>query len=315
MGDGDALIIPPLTGGGAPAAGEAYHAGMLDFQNTVQAVFSPGLDANYFDGLTLTATPPALTSAFVETNAWWLAELSRVIYRHSAGEDGMVRPDRRTVLQSAGLDETLFVSNGPTQAAIVSGGSFHALVFRGTENVQDWVRNAEILLAPWEGPGRVHAGFLRALDEVWAELHPVLQGIETPIFYTGHSLGGAIAVLAAARIDAEKRPLAVYTFGAPRCGDERFAQDHPLRQQTYRVVNNRDVVPLVPPHCKHTGELHYITTDHRFVTNPRRSELWLDQLKDDDTFRLLRDLVPEQLTDHAPVNYVAWMQRFSRGGA
>ena len=286
---------------------------MLDFQNTPQAVFSPGLDTNYFDGLTLASTPVELTSAFVPTNAWWLAELSRVIYRRSLGEDGMVLPDRRTILENAGLTETLFVSRGATQAAIISAGAVHALVFRGTENLDDWLRNAEVLLVPWDGPGRVHAGFLRALNEVWAELHPALQQIDGSIFYTGHSLGAAIAVLAAARIEAEFRPLAVYTFGGPRCGNERFAKEHPLRDRIYRVVNNRDLVPLVPPLCEHTGELHYITTDHRFVTNPPRIEVWHDLLKDDDTFgRLLQNGLPEQLTDHAPVNYVAWMQRFAR---
>jgi hypothetical protein len=288
---------------------------MLEFQNTRQAVFSPGLDANYFDGLTLAGTPPQHTSAFVLTNAWWLAELSRVMYRRSLGEDGMVLPDRRTVLQNAGLTETLFVSKGPTQAAIFSAGAFHALVFRGTEKLDDWLRNAEALLVPWDGPGKVHAGFLRALNEVWTELHPALQNIDDPIFYTGHSLGAAIAVLAAARIEAARRPLAVYTFGSPRCGNGRFAKEHPLRDRIYRVVNNRDIVPLVPPHCEHTGELHYITSDKRFVTSPRRGEVWRDHLKDDDTFSLLQDGIPEQITDHAPVNYVAWMQRFSRNSA
>jgi triacylglycerol lipase len=278
----------------------------------MKAVFAPGLDTDYFDGLTLAATPPQLTSAFAQANAWWLAELSRVIYRRSTGEDGMVLPDRRTVLANAGLTETLFVSKGPTQAGIISAGAFHALVFRGTEDLQDWLRNAETLLVSWDGPGKVHKGFLRALDEVWTTIHPVLQKIEGPIFYTGHSLGAAIAVLAAARIEAARRPLAVYTFGSPRCGNKVFAKQHPLRDRTYRVVNNRDIVPLMPPLAEHLGELHYITSDKRFVTNPKMGEMFLDRLKDDDTHELLRDGVPELITDHAPANYVAWMQRFAR---
>jgi len=282
---------------------------MLEFRNTRQAVFSPGLDTDYFDGLTLAAAPPQLTSAFARTNAWWLAELSRVIYRRSAVEGNAVLPDRRTVLQSAGLTETLFVSRGATQAAIVSAGAFHALVFRGTEDLEDWLRNAEVLLVSWDGPGKVHAGFLRALNEVWDELNPALQEIDGPMFYTGHSLGAAIAVLASARVEATHRPLAVYTFGGPRCGNDLFARDHPLRDRIYRIVNNRDIVPRVPPHAEHAGELHYITSDRRLVTNPRTSEVFRDRLKRDGTFELRG--VPEQLTDHAPVNYVAWMQRFA----
>lgn len=287
---------------------------MLDFQNTAHAVFSPGLDTQYFDGLTLAATPPQLTSAFVQTNAWWLAELSRVIYRHSASEDGMVLPDRRTVLENAGLTEVAFVNKGPTQASIISGGTFHALVFRGTEGLEDWARNVEAFLVPWEGPGNVHAGFLRALHEVWGELHPVLAQIAGPVFYTGHSLGGAIAMLAAAHIEEARRPLAVYTFGCPRCGNGKFAKEHPLRDRIYRFENNRDAVPLLPPFCENAGELHYITSDHRIVINPTVTDRIVDRFKDDDTHTIPRDFLLEDVTDHAPVNYVAWMQRFANGG-
>jgi predicted lipase len=198
--------------------------------------------------------------------------------------------------------------------SIISGGTFHALVFRGTEDLQDWLRNFEMLVVPWKGPGKVHAGFLRALHEIWGELHPVLATIAGPVFYTGHSLGGAIAMLAAAHIEEARRPLAVYTFGCPRCGNETFAKEHPLRDRVYRFENNRDAVPLMPPFCENTGELHYITSDHRLVVNPTGTDRVLDRFKDDDTHTVPRDFPLESLTDHAPVNYVAWMQRFATGG-
>ena len=59
---------------------------MLDFHNTRKAVFSPGTDSIYFDGLTLAATPLQLTQRFVQTNAWWLAELSRVINQQAPNQ-------------------------------------------------------------------------------------------------------------------------------------------------------------------------------------------------------------------------------------
>ena len=55
------------------------------------------------------------------------------------------------------------------------------------------------------------AGFRTALEDVWPELETVLDKVAQPIFYTGHSLGGALAMLAASR----RPPLALYTFGAP----------------------------------------------------------------------------------------------------
>jgi hypothetical protein len=284
---------------------------MLDFQNTKRAVFSPGTDSHYFDGLALASTPFQITSAYSQTNAWWLAELSRIVYRHSATEDGFVLPDRKTVLQSAGLQETAFFSKGATQASIISGGTFHVLAFRGTERLDDWLRNVEVAPASWSGGGKVHSGFLRALDEVWKPVAAALRSIHGPAFFTGHSLGGAIAVLAAARVSAAHRPLAVYTYGAPSCGNRTFAHEHPLRDRIYRVVNNRDVVPHSLPGYMHTGELHYITSDKRLLTNPKPKDMIFDHFRDDDTHSLPRDLMPEQITDHAPVNYVAWMQRFA----
>ena len=284
---------------------------MLKFQNTTRAVFSPGGDSDYFDGLSLTRNPPELTAAYSQRNAWWLAELSRVIYRLSAVEGMVVRPDRRTVLKNAGLTEVLFISRNETQVSVISGGAFHAVAFRGTESLQDWLKDANVVPRPWEGPGLVHSGFQAALNDVWKELNAVLQTLRTPVFYTGHSLGAAIAVLAAARVDAAHRPLAVYTFGGPRCGDDTFRDAHPLRRAIYRVVNNRDVVPRVPPGYEHVGELLYITSDKRLLRQPAGSTVITDQVKDDDTHSLLKDRVPEQITDHAPVNYVAWMQRFA----
>jgi hypothetical protein len=113
-------------------------------------------------------------------------------------------------------------------------------------------------------------------------------------------------------VDAAHRPVAVYTYGGPRCGNEEFAREHPLRESIHRVVNNRDAVTLAPPFFTHTGELHYITSDKRLLTNPGTAEMLRDQyFEDDDTHEWPRDFVPERFTDHAPVNYVAWMQRFA----
>ncbi|HVE70561.1 MAG TPA: lipase family protein [Thermoanaerobaculia bacterium] len=288
---------------------------MLEFRNTPDAVFSPGRDSNYFDQLTLAAAPLQLSPAYSAVNAWWLAELSRVIYRESVAEGSIVLPDRTTVLRNAGLTEVKFADGKSTEAAIIDVGPCHVLAFRGTEDLKDWLRNIDVRPDDWDGPGRAHKGFVGALNEVWREqLHPVLRSITGPIFYTGHSLGAALAILAAARIEPDRRPLAVYTYGGPRCGDTTFASEHPLRDRIHRVVNNRDLVTRMPPGYKHTGELHYITSDRRLLTNPTSAEMADDRETDDPTHSLRQgDFVPELFTDHAPQNYVAWMQRFALG--
>ena len=284
---------------------------MLKIRNTPQAVLWPGSDSDYFDQLTLADVPLQDTDQYDPKNAWWLAELSRVIYRQSVAENDKVLPDRVTVLQNAGHEEVAFVRGSSTEAAIIRVGGFHVLTFRGTRELMDWVRNLEMWPEKWDGPGRVHTGFVRALDEVWEKLQPALSAISGPVFYTGHSLGGALAILAAARIPAR----AVYTYGGPRCGDDAFAAQHPLRERIHRVVNNRDVVTRVPPGYEHTGTLHYITSTGTMLTNPSKDVVGDDRDVDDETHAFLKgDLVPESFADHAPVNYVAWMQRLALGG-
>ena len=83
---------------------------------------------------------------------------------------------------------------------------------------------------------------------------------EKPIYSTGHSLGGALALIASAALGGTSglgdRIAAVYTFGAPRVGQSNFLEII-VKAPHYRVINSGDVVPLVPPNWLlgyvHTG--------------------------------------------------------------
>lgn len=70
--------------------------------------------------------------------------------------------------------------------------------------------------------------------------------------FTGHSLGGALAVHAAAdtvlSYDLSSRKIEVYTFGQPRVGNSQFINLFlPHLSSFYRVVHNKDIVPHLPP--------------------------------------------------------------------
>jgi Lipase (class 3) len=70
-----------------------------------------------------------------------------------------------------------------------------------------------------------------------------------PLYITGHSLGGALAMLFAYRWSNPTIPIAgIYTFGQPRVGDAKFRRryDVLLGARTFRVVNEEDIVPRVP---------------------------------------------------------------------
>jgi pimeloyl-ACP methyl ester carboxylesterase len=163
----------------------------------------------------------------------------------------------------------------------------------------------------------VHRGFAGALEEVWEPLAARLDALAAGgrrVFFTGHSLGAALATMAAARWRARAvaEAAAVYTFGSPRVGDAAFVAS--LACPVFRIVNNNDVVAHVPlPGLyQHAGQLHLFDASGRGVAGP---DLWL-RLREAAAGRLLRTrewlrsaaqgalLVPgDPLVCHAPLYY------------
>lgn len=85
------------------------------------------------------------------------------------------------------------------------------------------------------------------------------------MWFAGHSLGGAMATICAGRCKLSKipsNPEAIFTFGSPRVGNQRYINF--VKIPHYRWVNNNDVVPRVPPPWlgyRHSGQELYIDTD------------------------------------------------------
>lgn len=111
-----------------------------------------------------------------------------------------------------------------------------------------------------------HSGFAAALQAVWEQIKPVLKTASdagASVIVTGHSLGGALAVLCAARARAEQCATAagIYTYGQPRVAGADFAASFNsgvLAARAYRLVHGHDIVATVPPpefDFKHVGRL------------------------------------------------------------
>ncbi len=99
----------------------------------------------------------------------------------------------------------------------------------------------------------VHQGFYYAFDSILFELRKFLNGLKgiSVVHCVGHSLGGAIATLAADWIKANGAVSTVklYTFGSPRVGLEGFAAKCTSRliaTNIYRAYHRTDPVPMVP---------------------------------------------------------------------
>jgi hypothetical protein len=90
---------------------------------------------------------------------------------------------------------------------------------------------------------------------------------------TGHSLGGAIAALAAASW-AKQKLRAVYTFGQPAVARDRALEQltNALAGRYHRLVNDADIVPRVPPGYRHAGHLLHFNSQGRLITGAALQE-------------------------------------------
>jgi hypothetical protein len=154
-----------------------------------------------------------------------------------------------------------------TRGVMVEGAGATILAFAGSDPLvpTNWFNNFDIKLtgASELSAGNVHRGFTVAARSVWDQVQAGLAVRRSqPVILTGHSLGGALAVVTAdlMLVDHNLRAACIYAFGMPRVGDEGFAQRYndTLGTTTYRVVNGDDVVTTVPPSrlgFRHVGRL------------------------------------------------------------
>ena len=167
--------------------------------------------------------------------------------------------------------EAKLISVGNTQVYIATNDDHIVAAFRGTEaptsieGLRDWLlTDAVNLLIQPEGDlgtdfaaagvtARWHQGFMRALGDIWDPLFEAIAAerkkSDRPVWLTGHSLGGALAVLAAWRFKRRFVPVhQIYTFGGPMVGNAETGKaiDKEYPNRIFRYVNSPDMVPLLP---------------------------------------------------------------------
>jgi len=255
----------------------------------------PGDATDFFTRVSPWPVFDPTAAAFNEANALWLMELSRLVYRHDVEEQSPPpQPTRASFLQRAGLRQHTFFQDAgtDTQAMLVEAidRSYAVLVFRGTEDPRDLIQDLKAKSIPVHGSStRVHDGFDECFKSVWPAIEAALKTIAQPVFYTGHSLGAALATLAA----LERPPRALYTFGSPLVGNATFVSAVNATTVAFRIVDDRDLVTAVPPPL--------IGYAHAGVRVPLSapSTSWLAAWPFQPS---------KPLADHAPVNYIDRMR-------
>lgn len=166
-------------------------------------------------------------------------------------------------LDRVGFPDFKRFEDGKTGAAAFVCWNLTDAVFaaRGTERsaadiLTDVKFRREDLISPGgdgltvERVGAVHRGFLAAWRAIAS---PAMDSMHAQfdarrnLWFTGHSLGGALAVLAATASPAfMDYGVNLVTFGCPRVGDKTFADHHGRRVDHWRFVRGADIVPLLP---------------------------------------------------------------------
>ena len=149
----------------------------------------------------------------------------------------------KTKLKEMGYPTQRFIDIDGAQVLYLQNKSEQVLAFRGTEPTE--MSDVKADLKAWKSKsktdGKVHDVFYDEIIKVWAEIRPLIKKGK-PLYICGHSLGGAMATIAASRL--EKECTALYTYGSPRVGNKRFVDN--LTVTHYRWRNNNDLVPAVP---------------------------------------------------------------------
>jgi len=171
------------------------------------------------------------------------AELSHAIY-----EEKSIFKDVAN-LQKLKLDEVNNISGVEVSYAVLTDSvkKQHIVTVRGTANVENAIVDMDIRLIDDEQTGvRLHQGFLGASTPIFKKLKASLNK-DYKIITTGHSLGGAVAVILAMQLQSDNfKVINAVTFGQPKVTNIEGANKY-KDLNVIRMVRPKDLVPIVPP--------------------------------------------------------------------
>ena len=251
----------------------------------------------------LPSSPEGVGAGYVPGFASLCAVASQLVYQPDEQVKNALGP-----LKASGL--SLIVEQNHRCLLLVYADCI-IVAFRGTDagELADWKTNVN--RTPTAGSfGLVHGGYLAAVELLWPRLTASLQRMREgnqSLLLTGHSMGGALAVVAAARFAAEGAiPIAgLYTFGQPPLAEPAFEAELARRVEDryFRFVNSIDMVPGLHVNIafRHGGQQLFIDRGGRIHAGEVLTQVM-------STHMLTGMLEPEarraEVADHGIAEYV-----------
>ena len=248
------------------------------------------------------------------TPAQWAVEASRLAYYRAEQSETEARRLAAALAQAGFSEPRLFLDDATFAFGAIHGGDGTTLIaFRGTQpdEIRHLATNLQAQQIDWqESGGRVHAGFAKATRGLLPQVLDWLAGEGKPrsrLMLTGHSLGAALATLAASVLGPEM----LITLGSPRVGDTEFVASL-AHINVVRLVDGCDVVTQLPPALSfyaHAGAVTYITClTGECVDDPAPTMIEADRIEGRARYASEHAWKPgavllRELADHAPINY------------
>lgn len=236
-----------------------------------------------------------------------LAELSMISYNDES--------EARAAATAIGFPDAELFDNDGSQAYRFRNDYDCVVAFRGTEPTEwnDIRADANAAMTVVGSFGKVHIGFNREVDDIWPLLEALLHDNTQPVWFCGHSLGGAMATICAYRCiqsSIGSNPEELHTFGSPRVGNKRYLCQSVLRH--YRWVHNNDFVTRVPPRWmgyRHGGDEVYLDRNGRIrkLTGLQRGrDRWRGFVQG------LKNRQLDPFSDHSVHGYIAHLARAAK---
>jgi triacylglycerol lipase len=257
----------------------------LDNSNP-QADADDGKDTTAFENIGAPLTPEHLATfrlckasrieqGISDLNTYWMSALSAIAYlKYPLAFDRLKQMKFEQIFFIEGPSdvEVIVAKIAPKKNAkgeIIKDSGLSVVAFRGTDDPEDWLTNLDATtsdISGHNGEAWLHEGFALALNEVYGEILKALDlpNNPSPLFITGHSLGGALGMQMAIRLvsreSADVAPLipanddrlrGIYVFAIPRVGNEwaRNILDKYMnhtRNFSVHIHSNTDPVSKVP---------------------------------------------------------------------